>query len=110
MRTTVRSPAIAIGCSAVSVELVDATGRLRGVYNGSMPFEVAKLIEDIDTLATEAPSRLPTRTPCSENRSRVSVLLCRAALPPQARDNARLAAAEWGTRPPGVVATGGAGA
>lgn len=71
MRTTVRSPAIAIGRSAVSVELVDATGRLRGVYNGSMPFEVAKLIEDIDTLTTEAPSRLLTRTPCSKNRSRV---------------------------------------
>ena len=34
------------------VLLVDDRGRLRGVYNGSMPFEVAKLIEDIDTLTT----------------------------------------------------------
>ena len=36
----------------IEVLLVDATGRLRGVYNGSMPFEIAKLIEDIDTLTT----------------------------------------------------------
>jgi protein SCO1/2 len=42
------------------VLLVDALGRLRGVYNGSIPFEIAKLIADIDTLTDQAPAPLPS--------------------------------------------------
>ena len=34
--------------------LVDRDGRLRGVYNGSMQFEIAKLVADIETLAEDA--------------------------------------------------------
>jgi protein SCO1/2 len=30
--------------------LVDAEGRLRGIYNGTLPYETAKLIADIETL------------------------------------------------------------
>lgn len=30
--------------------LVDADGRIRGVYNGTQPFEVQKLIEDLQKL------------------------------------------------------------
>ena len=34
--------------------LVDRTGHIRGVYDGSMPFEVTQLIKDIGTLKREA--------------------------------------------------------
>ena len=35
------------------VLLVDRAGRLRGVYNGSMRFEIAKLLADVETLSRE---------------------------------------------------------
>lgn len=36
------------------VLLVDAKGRLRGVYNGSMPFEMEKLLADIQLLSGDS--------------------------------------------------------
>lgn len=51
-RLDAEGPATELFLHTEKVLLVDATGRLRGVYNGSMPFEIAKLIEDIDTLTT----------------------------------------------------------
>jgi protein SCO1/2 len=33
------------------VVLVDAAGRLRGVYNGTQRFEMERLVEDVDALA-----------------------------------------------------------
>lgn len=35
------------------VLLVDATGRLRGVYNGTQPSDIARLLGDVRTLQTE---------------------------------------------------------
>jgi protein SCO1/2 len=36
------------------VLLVDRNGRLRGVYNGTLPYEIDKLVTDIDTLRSTA--------------------------------------------------------
>ena len=41
------------------VLLVDARGRLRGVYNGTVGFETAKLLADIELLAAEQPAAIP---------------------------------------------------
>lgn len=37
-----------------NVVLVDRVGRLRGVYNGTLPLDMARLIEDIRTLKSES--------------------------------------------------------
>ena len=49
-RLDTEGPAAELFLHTEKVLLVDAAGHLRGVCNGSMPFEIAKLIEDIDTL------------------------------------------------------------
>ncbi|MGE0041365.1 MAG: SCO family protein [Vicinamibacterales bacterium] len=47
-------PATAQFLHTEKVLLVDARGRLRGVYNGTLPYDMAKLVEDVSTLEREA--------------------------------------------------------
>jgi len=41
--------------------LVDAEGRLRGVYDGTQPFEIDHLIEDARTLSRDVAPHFPLR-------------------------------------------------
>jgi protein SCO1/2 len=50
------TPAAATLLHTESVVLVDSARRLRGVYNGTQPFEIERLLEDIRTLRKEGRS------------------------------------------------------
>ncbi len=39
------------------VLLVDTLGRLRGIYNGTLPFEIAKLLADLKILTQGSQAR-----------------------------------------------------